>query len=269
MSMRLSSRASDGAGELRVSDVTLRFKGVTALSSVSFEVEPSTIHAVIGPNGAGKSSMFNVLSGVYRAQEGSVRLNGTEIIGMAPHRIARLGAGRAFQNASMFQDLTVEEHLMFGQHRFGRAGVIAAGMRLPSARRDEASARATAREMAEYLGLQDHLATVAATLPYGLQKRVDLGRALTTEPNLLLLDEPAAGLHTHEKAALTQLIKRVAQERSLSVLLVEHDMTLVMTIADAITVLDFGNVIASEAPTDVAANPQVIAAYLGSTKESA
>lgn len=267
--MRTHKKSREGAASLRVRDVTLRFKGVTALSSVTFAVDAATIHAVIGPNGAGKSSLFNVLSGLYKPQEGSATLNGAEILGTPAHRIARLGVGRAFQNASMFQDLTVEDHLMFGQHRFGTSGVIAAGLRLPSARREETGARDAAKEMAHYLGLTEHLAEIAATLPYGLQKRVDLGRALMTEPNLLLLDEPAAGLHTHEKAELTSVIKRVAHERNLSVLLVEHDMTLVMTIADAVTVLDFGNVVASGTPTDISKDPAVIAAYLGSTKETA
>ncbi|MCW5253520.1 MULTISPECIES: ABC transporter ATP-binding protein [unclassified Streptomyces] len=253
---------------LSVKDVTLRFTGVVALSEVTFEVEPGTVHAVIGPNGAGKSSLFNVLSGLYRPQTGSVTLDGVDLIGKRPHRIAQLGVGRAFQNASMFDDLTVAEHLMIGQHRFGRGGLLASGLRLPHERRAEREARAVAEEAAAYFGLTEYLNALAADLPYGLQKRVDLARAVATTPKLLLLDEPAAGLHTHEKVEMTGVIKRLASERDLSVLLVEHDMPLVMELADSLTVLDFGSVIASGEPSVVSRDERVVAAYLGTAAEA-
>lgn len=245
--------------------VTLRFTGLIALNNVSFEVEPGSIHAVIGPNGAGKSSLFNVLSGLYRPQEGSIRLDDTEQIGRRPHQIARMGVGRAFQNASMFNDLTVRDHLLIGQHRFGRAGALAAGLQTRAVRRHEADAGAVAVEVAEYFGLTSHLDDEAAALPYGIQKRVDLARAVATSPNLLLLDEPVAGLHTHEKAEMGELIRRLAADRDLTVLLVEHDMPLVMRIAETLTVLNFGTCIATGDPAAVARDKAVIAAYLGSS----
>ncbi|GAA1507512.1 ABC transporter ATP-binding protein [Nocardioides humi] len=264
-----ASERSTHPAELDVRDVTLRFTGVTALSAVTFSVAGGSVHALIGPNGAGKSSLLNVLSGLYAPQEGSVRLDGRELVGTAPHRIADRGVGRAFQNASMFDDLTVEEHLMIGHHRHGRSGAVAAALGLPRARRDDREARRAAAEVAEYLGLESHLHDEAAALPYGIQKRVDLGRALAMRPRLLLLDEPAAGLHTHEKAELTLLVSRLAAERSLTVVLVEHDMRLVMAVADTITVLDFGTVIATGPPEQISADERVIAAYLGTEKESA
>lgn len=264
-----SERRGQQPAELDVRDLTLRFTGVTALSDVTFSVAGGSVHALIGPNGAGKSSMLNVLSGLYVPQEGSVRLDGRELVGTPPHRIASLGVGRAFQNASMFDELTVEEHLMIGHHRHGRSGAVAAALGLPRARRDEREARRAAAEVAEYLGLDGHLSEEAAALPYGTQKRVDLGRALALRPRLLLLDEPAAGLHTHEKAELTKLVLRLAAERSLTVVLVEHDMKLVMAVADAITVLDFGTVVTTGPPEQISTDERVIAAYLGTEKESA
>ncbi|PZG55680.1 ABC transporter ATP-binding protein [Spongiactinospora gelatinilytica] len=248
---------------LQVSDVTVRFAGVTALSGVTFTAEPGTIHAVIGPNGAGKSSLFNVLSGIYKPAEGSVRVDGSELIGLAPHRVTALGVGRAFQNASMFAGLTVEENLLLGRHRLGRGGVFAAGLRLPYARRSEREARAKVREVAEFLGVDHLLALPAAELPYGEAKRVDIARALATEPRLLLLDEPAAGMHTHEKVEVRDTIRRIAAERQITVLLVEHDMGLVMGISEQVTVLDFGQVVTTGPPGRVTSDEAVIAAYLG------
>lgn len=254
---------------LSVRDVTLRFSGVVALSEVSFDVEPGSVHAVIGPNGAGKSSLFNVLSGLYRPQNGSITMDGVELLCHKPHWIARAGLGRAFQNASMFEDLSVAEHLLIGRHRFGRNGLIAAGLGLPSQRRYERSARAVVDGVAASFGLTEYMDLNASELPYGLQKRVDLARAVATSPKLLLLDEPAAGLHTHEKAEMSAMITQLTSERDLSVLLVEHDMPLVMELADALTVLDFGTVIMSGDPAVVADDERVIAAYLGTTSEAA
>jgi branched-chain amino acid transport system ATP-binding protein len=248
---------------LEVSGVCMRFAGVQVLDDVAFTVEPGTVHALIGPNGAGKSTLFNVLSGIYRPQAGSVRLNGDELIGLAPHRIVRHGVGRAFQNSSMFGGLTVEENLLLGRHRLTRSGVIAGGLRLPSARAEERASRSAVREVARFLGVERLLGTPAADLSYGDAKRVDVARALSTQPRLLLLDEPAAGTHTHEKLAMRAAIRRIAEELGTTVLLVEHDMGLVMGVSDVITVLNFGTVLATGAPGEIRTDPRVIEAYLG------
>ncbi|MEV8630333.1 ABC transporter ATP-binding protein [Streptosporangium sp. NPDC051023] len=248
---------------LQVRDITVRFDGVVALDAVAFTAEPGSIHAVIGPNGAGKSSLFNVLSGIYRPARGSVLVDGEELVGRAPHRVAALGVGRAFQNGSMFAGLTVEENLLLGRHRLGRGGVLGAGLRLPHVRRSERESRAKVRAVAEFLGVDHLLPLPAAELPYGEAKRVDIARALATEPRLLLLDEPAAGMHTHEKVAIRDTIRRIAAEQAVTVLLVEHDMGLVMGIAEQVTVLDFGQVVLTGPPERVSTDDRVIAAYLG------
>ncbi|MGH8939262.1 MAG: ABC transporter ATP-binding protein, partial [Actinomycetes bacterium] len=211
---------------------------------------------------------FNVLCGIYRPVGGSVRLEGQVLVGLAPERIARLGVGRAFQNGSMFAGLTVVENLLLGRHRLTTSGVFSTGLRLPKARREEAASTAKVRDVAALLGIEDLLEQPAADLPYGLQKRVDMARALCTEPSLLLLDEPAAGMHTHEKVALRETIRRIASELGITVLLVEHDMGLVMGISDHVTVLDFGTVIASAAPAEVRQDERVIQAYLGTSGTS-
>ncbi|MGH3383149.1 MAG: ABC transporter ATP-binding protein [Nocardioidaceae bacterium] len=256
--------ATAGA-RLVVDDVSVHFAGVVALDQVGFSAEPGEIHALIGPNGAGKSTLFNVLCGIYRPVHGSVRLDDREVVGMSPHRVARLGVGRAFQNGSMFAGLTVEDNLLLGRHRLTRAGVLSTGLRLARARREEAQGRAHVREVASFLAIEDVLGHSSADLPYGLQKRVDMARALCTQPRLLLLDEPAAGMHTHEKVELRETIRRVAGELGVTVLLVEHDMGLVMGISDRVTVLDFGVVIASATPAEVRRDERVIGAYLGKT----
>ncbi|MGH3367294.1 MAG: ABC transporter ATP-binding protein [Nocardioidaceae bacterium] len=250
---------------LEVEDVTVRFAGVVALADVGFVADPGQIHAVIGPNGAGKSTLFNVLCGIYRPVGGSVRLDGQQLVGLSPERVARLGVGRAFQNGSMFAGLTVEENLLLGRHRLTRSGVFSTGLRLGKARREEAVSKGLVRDVAGQLGIEDLLGLPAAELPYGLQKRVDIARALCTEPSLLLLDEPAAGMHTHEKVQMRESIRRIASELGITVLLVEHDMGLVMGISDHVTVLDFGTVIASAAPAAVRRDERVIQAYLGTS----
>lgn len=255
-------RGAVGA-RIDVTGVTVRFSGVHVLEDVSFTADPGTVHAVIGPNGAGKSTLFNVLSGIYRPTVGSVMIDEKEIVGLKPFRVARAGIGRAFQNSSMFASLTVEQNMLLGRHRLTRSGVIRSGLRLPFARAEERGARAKVREIAKFVEVDHLLDRTAGDLAYGDAKRVDVARALCTEPSVLLLDEPVAGMHTREKVAMRLVIKRVSRELGTTILLVEHDMGVVMGVSDRITVLHFGTVLVTGSPEDVRNDPSVVEAYLG------
>ncbi|MGW2822610.1 ABC transporter ATP-binding protein [Streptomyces sp. NPDC001443] len=247
---------------LHVEDVTVRFAGLTALDSVGFTVAPGSVHALIGPNGAGKSTCFNVVSGLCRPTRGGIRLGERELTRLPPHRIALLGIARTFQNIVTTAG-TVGDNLMLGRQALGRAGFTATALRLPGTVREQREHRARAREIAELTGLGPLFDTPVALLSYGDRKRVELARALCLEPRVLLLDEPVAGMNSGERARTVEVLRTVRAELGLSVLLVEHDMGLVMRLADEVTVLDFGRRIAAGTPDRVRQDPEVRRAYLG------
>ncbi|WP_307816598.1 ABC transporter ATP-binding protein [Nocardioides limicola] len=244
-------------------DVHLNFGNVKAVNGVSFTVNPDELFAVIGPNGAGKTSIFNVLSGVYRPQSGSVTMHGQQLLGMKPPAIANLGVARTFQNIELFANLTVVDNLMLGRHQHIKYGTLAAFAWVGKARNEEVRHRRAVEEIIDFLELEAWRMLPVGMLPYGVQKRVELGRALAMEPKLLLLDEPVAGMNLEETEDMARFIIDIRDELQVPMIMVEHDMGLVMDIADRILVVDFGTPISLGTPAEVQKDPAVITAYLG------
>ncbi|GAA1942332.1 ABC transporter ATP-binding protein [Nocardioides marmoribigeumensis] len=247
---------------LEVDDVTLRFGGLTALDQVSLHIEEGEILGLIGPNGAGKTTCFNVITGVYEPTMGQVRFRGGSLAGMKKHQITRLGIARTFQNIRLFKSMTALENVMVGADANHTTGVVSALFRTPKHRREEGEGHERAMELLDFMGLTKRSGELAANLSYGDQRRLEIARAMATEPALLCLDEPAAGFNPQEKVELMELIRRV-RDRGYTVLLIEHDMRLVMGVTDRIVVLEFGKKIAEGTPAEIRDNPAVIAAYLG------
>jgi branched-chain amino acid transport system ATP-binding protein len=250
---------------LRVHDVGVRFGGIVALDDVSFDVARNCIVGLIGPNGAGKTTLFNCVSRLYQCDCGDIVFDGRSLLCVPRHRIAALGIGRTFQNLALFGTMTVLDNVMIGHHCRIRSGFLSNALRLPRVGRDESAATDKARALVEFLGLKAVAGTRVSDLPIGTQKRVELARALASDPTLLLLDEPASGLNHEEVGVLGAVIRDIRDRLGVTILLVEHHMNLVMSISDLVVALDFGRKIAEGTPDEVRAHPEVIQAYLGST----
>lgn len=252
---------------LNIKGIWKSFGGLMALRHINFDVKEGDIKALIGPNGAGKTTLLNIISGIYQPDKGEVFFLGKNISNLPSTKIARKGISRTFQHVELFENMTVLENIMVGRYVKTKAGFFSSGLKMPSVMKEEKEIQRKSEEILEYINLGQRKDELASNLPIGEQRILEIGRALATEPRLLLLDEPAAGLNIRETRNLGEIIKKIREELTITIVLVEHDMDLVMRISDWITVLNFGEIIAEGTPLEVQKNPEVIVAYLGDEEE--